>query len=102
MYFAKIDYATNTVLKVVIADQDFIDNQNGIWVKYDENNESSPKNYPGIGYKFDLNRFAFISPKQYSSWILDEETCQWKAPTDKPNDNNKYTWNEDEQTWVLL
>ena len=53
------------------------------------------KNYAGIGYTYDLQRDAFISPKPYNSWILNESTCLWNAPVAKPDDNNKYTWNEE-------
>lgn len=100
MYFAKIDYATNLVTKVIVSDQDFADEQPGIWVKFDPNDENSPKNYPGKGYKFDLDRFAFLPPKAFDSWSLNEETCQWESPTPKPEDENKYYWNEEEQSWV--
>ena len=57
------------------------------------------KNYAGIGYTYDLVRDAFIAPKPYASWILDEETCQWKAPKEYPSDGKFYIWNESSQNW---
>jgi hypothetical protein len=59
------------------------------------------KNYAGIGYFYDEQRDAFIPPKPYSSWILNEETCQWNAPIPYPEDGNFYSWNEENQEWIL-
>jgi len=60
------------------------------------------KNYAGIGYKYDQTRDAFIPPKPYPSWVLNETTCLWEAPVDKPTDGQRYTWNETNQTWELV
>jgi len=57
------------------------------------------KNYAGIGYTYDAVRDAFIAPKFFNSWTLDEVTCQWQAPTPMPSDNKVYKWSEDELTW---
>jgi hypothetical protein len=57
------------------------------------------KNYAGIGYTFDATRDAFIPPKPYSSWILNEETCLWSAPISYPSDSKKYEWDENEIKW---
>lgn len=57
------------------------------------------KNYAGIGYTYDSNKDAFIPPKPYSSWILDEDTCLWKAPISYPNNGKSYQWNESDQKW---
>jgi hypothetical protein len=57
------------------------------------------KNYAGIGYTFDEARDAFIPPKPFDSWLLNEETCQWQAPVEYPTDGKIYTWNEDALTW---
>jgi hypothetical protein len=59
------------------------------------------KNYAGLGYTYDPERDAFISPKPLASWILDEDSCQWEAPVAYPNDGQLYTWNEANQDWVL-
>jgi hypothetical protein len=58
------------------------------------------KNYAGIGYAFDFSRDAFIPPKSFASWILNEDTCQWEAPVDMPTDGAMYSWNEATQAWV--
>jgi hypothetical protein len=59
------------------------------------------KNYAGIGYTYDEVYDAFIPPKLFESWTLDEETCKWKAPKERPDYDNLYIWNEQEQTWEL-
>jgi hypothetical protein len=60
------------------------------------------KNYAGVGYSYDQTRDAFISPKPFNSWILNETTCLWEAPVAYPDDDNDYTWNESTQTWDLV
>ena len=57
------------------------------------------KNYAGIGYTYDEERDAFIPPKPYDSWILDEETCVWGPPMEYPNDGLQYAWDEDNAVW---
>ena len=59
------------------------------------------KNYAGIGYTYDETRDAFIPPKPYDSWILDEETCRWRAPVPYPTDGLLYGWNEETIQWIL-
>jgi len=67
------------------------------------NNNGTPlrKNFAGIGYTYDEDRDAFISPKPFNSWILNEDTCLWEAPVSKPQDDNKYRWNESTLTWDI-
>ena len=60
------------------------------------------KNYAGIGYTYDLQRDAFIPPKPFNSWILNENTCNWDAPVARPNDGNMYKWNEEILNWELI
>jgi hypothetical protein len=60
------------------------------------------KNHAGIGYTYDSNRDAFIPPKPYNSWILNESTCNWDAPIARPDDNNMYKWNEEILNWELI
>jgi len=67
------------------------------------------KNHAGKGFTYDEDRDAFIPPKSYASWILNETTCLWEAPIPKPeltqeqiDNNNYYTWNEENQTWDLI
>ena len=59
------------------------------------------KNHAGIGMTYDQTRDAFIPPKPFNSWILNENTCLWDAPVARPNDNNIYSWNEETQSWTL-
>ena len=79
---------------------DFLTNLHGwaIWKQTSYNNNIR-KNFAGIGYTYDENRDAFIPPKPFTSWILNEETCQWKAPVAYPDDGNVYNWNEETQQW---
>jgi hypothetical protein len=82
---------------------DFINqlyNTNDVWKQTSYNNNIR-KNYAGIGYTYDSQRDAFISPKPFNSWILNENTCQWDAPISYPNDGQRYTWNEETQSWTL-
>jgi hypothetical protein len=59
------------------------------------------KNYAGIGYSYDTGRDAFIPPKPFDSWLLDEATCLWEAPVAYPTDGFTYTWNEATVDWEL-
>jgi hypothetical protein len=58
------------------------------------------KNYAGIGFKYDEQRDAFIAPKPYDSWVLNEETCRWEAPIPYPTDGKEYRWSEFDLDWV--
>ena len=60
------------------------------------------KNHAGIGYTYDETRDAFIPPKPYNSWILNEDTCNWEAPVAMPTDGKKYSWNETNLTWDII
>ena len=60
------------------------------------------KNFAGIGFKYDQYKDAFIKPKPYPSWILNEDTCRWDAPVVKPDDGQNYKWNETIQNWELV
>jgi hypothetical protein len=68
------------------------------------NNGGTPlrKNHAGIGYTYDEDRDAFIPKKPFNSWILNENTCLWESPIPYPQDNNKYNWNEQNQSWDLI
>lgn len=65
-------------------------------------NGSFRKNYAAIGYKYDLQRDAFIAPKPFASWNLNEQTCQWEAPIQYPNDGQMYRWDEEIGNWVAI
>ena len=60
------------------------------------------KNYAGIGFTYDQTRDAFIPPKLYNSWTLNETTCIWEPPIPYPDDDNSYTWNETTKQWDLI
>ena len=80
---------------------DFLNNLYGtrdVW-KQTSYNGNFRKNFAGIGFKYDQTRDAFIEPKPFDSWILNEETCLWEAPTAYPDDGKFYNWNEENQTW---
>ena len=57
------------------------------------------KNHAGIGHTYDEDRDAFISPQHFNSWILNESTCQWEAPSEMPDDGKRYFWNEETTNW---
>jgi len=58
------------------------------------------KNYAGIGFTYDEAKDAFIPPKLYPSWILNEDTCNWEAPVTRPDDEKHYLWNEETTSWI--
>jgi hypothetical protein len=58
------------------------------------------KNYAGLGYTYDAGRDAFIPPKPFASWVLNETTCLWDAPVAYPTDGKRYTWDEATTSWV--
>ena len=60
------------------------------------------KNYAGIGYTYDRERDAFIPPQPFDSWVLNEDSCLWEAPTPIPEDGQEYTWDEGAQQWVII
>ena len=83
-------------------------NTRDVW-KQTSYNGNIRKNFAGIGFKYDQTRDAFIPPKPYNSWILNEETCLWDSPVAKPTltqeqiDNESgYKWNEENQSWDLI
>ncbi len=120
-HFAEID-SNNIVTRVLVVDnsqedngQDFLANTLGLggtWIKTSYNtqggvhtNGGTPfrKNYAGIGYTYDSARDAFIPPKPYNSWVLNEETCLWNAPTPMPVEEGKmYRWDEDTTSWIEI
>jgi hypothetical protein len=69
-----------------------------VWVQTSYNNNFR-KNYAGVGHTYDETRDAFYAPQPYPSWTLNETTCHWEAPTPYPDDDRRYTWNEETLTW---
>jgi len=59
------------------------------------------KNYAGIGYTYSYDLDAFIPPQPYPSWVLDEQTCNWNAPSSPPNDGQMYIWDEPTLSWII-
>lgn len=115
-HFAKIGLNSKVIEVVTVANEvlqdansneveqlgiDFLTNLTGwsIWKQTSYNN-SIRKNFAGIGYKYDEDKDAFIPPKPYSSWTLNETTCQWEAPTAYPTDGDSYDWNEATTSWI--
>jgi hypothetical protein len=62
-------------------------------------NSNIRKNYAGIGYTYDITIDAFIPPKPFDSWVLDEDSCLWNSPIPYPDDEKRYIWNEPNQSW---
>jgi hypothetical protein len=123
-HWAELD-ANNVVTRVLVGDNNdpagdegyqwLLDNLGGTWVKTSYNavggKRRNPetgevteeagfrKNYAGIGYTFDAGRDAFIPPKPFNSWVLNEDTCLWDAPTPYPADGKMYRWVEEYLNW---
>ena len=103
-HWAEID-ENNIVLRVLVGNNSepdegeaFMNSLGGTWVKTSYNG-TIRKNYAGIGMSYDAGRDAFIAPKPYPSWILDEETCRWEAPVAYPTDGIMYEWDEETTDW---
>ena len=107
-HWAEID-GNNIVVRVTVGDNNepdegyqwLVDNLGGIWVKTSYN-KNIRKNFAGIGYTYDETRDAFIPPKPYNSWILNEDICNWEAPTPYPFGDGMYKWVEDDLNWQLV
>lgn len=114
-HFAEIGL-NNTVLRVIVVSNDDCKDQfgnesevigakfcnslfGGVWLQTSYNSNIR-KNYAGIGYVYDSQRDAFIPPKPFASWTLDETTCQWIPPVAMPTDGQMYIWNEETQSWT--
>ena len=117
-HWAELDQ-NNIVTRVLVGSNEdpdegyqwLINNLGGTWVKTSYNTRGGThslggtplrKNYAGIGYSYDSTRDAFIPPKPFNSWILNEDTCLWDAPVAYPTDGNRYTWNEENLAWEAI
>lgn len=109
-HFAKV--VDGIVTQVIVAEPEFfetfVDSSPGEWIQTSYNthggqhrNGGTPlrKNYAGIGYSYDRTKDAFIPPKPFASWVLDDETCLWNAPTPMPTDGKMYQWDEATTAW---
>ena len=110
----RVEVVSNDIATTEQAGVDFLNNLYGtrdVWKQTSYNTrggehllDGTPfrKNYAGIGFKYDQSRDAFIPPKPFDSWILNETTCLWEAPVAYPTDGQEYNWNETNQTWDLV
>jgi len=116
--FAKIGL-NNKVIEVLSVNNEVLKDSNGIeqenigidfltkltgWAiwKQTSYNNNFRKHHAGIGFTYDEDRDAFIPPKPFNSWVLNEQTCIWEAPVNMPQDSNRYTWNESTLTWDIV
>lgn len=121
-HYAKVQ--NGKVIKVIVADASFfdtfIDDSPGKWIQTSYNtrggvhydpetnlpsnrqDKAVRKNFAGIGYTYDASKDAFIPPRQFPSWNLNEDSCLWEPPVPYPDDGNRYKWNEDLQDWVQV
>ena len=110
-HFAKVE--NGVVTQVIVIDQETLNlghwGDPSLWVqtsyntqggKHLQNGTPLRKNYAGVGFTYDANRDAFLPPRPFASWVLDEETCLWNAPTPMPTDGKMYNWDEDSKSWV--
>ena len=111
-HFAKV--VNGIVTQVNVVDEEYFHanretRYTGQWVQTSYNTQGGVhalggtplrKNYAGIGYTYDETRDAFIPPKPFNSWLLNEDTCQWDAPVAYPTDDKKYQWDEEQQQWT--
>lgn len=118
-HFAELD-SNNKVISVIVVSNDEMVDENGNeveqmgidyihnilkkpnrWVQTSYNNSFRVR-YAGAGYTYDENLDAFIEPKPYPSWVLNNSTADWEAPIPKPDNDNLYQWNEQTQNWDLI
>lgn len=111
-HFAKVE--NGIVTQVIVAEQEFINSGHvgdpATWIQTSYNTfggqhpNGTPlrKNYAGIGYTYDRIKDAFIPPRVFASWNLNEDTCLWEAPVPMPDDGKAYSWNEETQAWIEI
>jgi hypothetical protein len=112
-HFAKV--VDGVVAQVIVAEPEFfetfVDSSPGEWIQTSYNTHGGEhklggtplrKNYAGIGFTYDRTRDAFIPPKPFASWLLNEDTCLWDAPVAYPTDGKIYVWNEETTNWVEI
>jgi hypothetical protein len=112
-HFAKVE--NGVVTAVMVAEKDVLDlgywGDPSLFIQTSYNTQNGVhllggtplrKNYAGIGFTYDAQRDAFIPPKPYVSWVLNEDTCNWNAPTAMPTDGKNYSWNEEQLNWIEI
>ena len=116
-HFAELDQNNVVQRVIVVHNNELLDENNveqealgqafctqllgGNWVQTSYN-ASFRKNYAGTGFTYDSTKNAFIPPKPFNSWLLNEDTCQWEAPVAQPSDDKKYQWDEFSASWLEL
>lgn len=111
-HYAKVN--NGIVEQVLVAEPEFfetfVDNSPGQWIQTSYNTRGGVhtlggtplrKNFAGIGYSYNQTLDAFIPPKPFNSWVLNEETCLWNPPVDYPTDGQRYDWNESTVSWQV-
>jgi hypothetical protein len=117
-HYAKVK--DGVVTQVIVAEAEFfdtfIDNEPGEWIQTSYNtrggvhynpetnepDDGTPlrKNYAGVGFTYDSEKDAFIPPKPFNGWVLNDDTCLWEAPVAYPDDGERYIWDEETTSWV--
>lgn len=110
-HYAKV--LDGQVIQVIVAEPEFfnnfVDSSPGTWLQTSYNTRGGVhllggtplrKNFAGVGFSYDSQRDAFIPPKPYASWTLNETTCLWDPPTPMPIEGGPYKWDEDTLSWV--
>ena len=110
-HYAKV--TDGIVTKVIVAEQEFfdtfVDDSAGEWIQTSYNTHGGEhtlggtplrKNFAGVGFTYDEEKDAFIPPKPFASWTLNETTCLWEAPVAYPDDGQAYIWNESITNWT--
>jgi hypothetical protein len=115
-HFAELDENNIVIRVIVINNEELIINGEeseekgsdfchkllgGTW-KQTSYNGNFRKNYAAVGYTYDVVRDAFIPPKPFDSWDLNEDTCIWEAPIPYPDDGNMYRWSEETGSWIIF
>ena len=111
-HFAKV--INGIVTEVLVIEQDVIDTgifgDPSLFIKTSYNTHGGVhpqnlplrKNFAGVGYTYDSVRDAFIPPKPFASWVLNENTCLWESTIPRPQDDNEYYWDETTLSWILI
>jgi len=126
-HYAKVQ--EGVVTQVIVAEPEFFnsfeDTEPGLWIKtsynmrggvyydaatnnpaadqsvIDKDNARKRKNFAGIGFSYNGRLDAFVPPKPYDSWLLNEDTCLWEPPMPRPDDGQEYTWDEQTLSWIV-
>ena len=110
----KVEVVSNNIATTEQAGVDFLNNlykTNDVWKQTSYNTKGGVhllggtpfrKNFASVGYRYDQTKDAFIPPRPFTSWTLNEETCLWEAPVAYPDDGQRYSWNETTTSWDVV